>query len=176
MTSLLLTVFTRTPPWVWLILAGLVALGLMQARDHTVTVSRLLAQPLVLGVLSLQSALGAFGLQAWTLIGWPLGVAAGVLLNRWLGLPRQVQVQADGRFRTGGSWAPMLLLMLVFWLRYAIVVALAMTPALGRQPAFMVLGCAAFGLASGLFGARAWRVLRLGRQPSTALQAAVAGA
>ena len=176
MTSPLLTVFTRTPPWVWLILAGLVALGLMQAQDHTVSLSRLLAQPLVLGALSLQSALGAFGLHAWTVLGWPLGVAAGVLLNRWLGLPRQVQVQADGRLRIGGSWAPMLLLMGVFWLRYAIVVALALAPALGRQPAFMVLGCAAFGLASGLFGARAWRVLRLGRQPSTAVRASVASA
>ena len=176
MTTLLLTVFTRTPPWVWLILAGLVALGLMQARDHTVSVSRLLAQPLVLGALSLHSAIGAFGLQAWTLLGWPLGVAAGVLLNRWLGLPRQVQVLADGRFRIGGSWAPMLLLMGVFWLRYAIVVTMALSAALGRQPVFMVLGCAAFGLASGLFGARAWRVLRLGRLPATAVGAEVARA
>ena len=30
MTDLLTTLLTRTPPWVWLILAGLVATGLKQ--------------------------------------------------------------------------------------------------------------------------------------------------
>ena len=62
----------------------------------------------------------------------------------------------------------MALLMLIFWLRYAIVVALAVAPALAGKAACMVLGCAAYGLASGLIGARAWRVLRLGRQPTAA--------
>ena len=81
MISLLLTVFTRTPPWVWLILAGLVALGLMQAQDHSVSVSHLLAQPLVQGALSLQSAIAAFGLKAWTLLGWPLGARAWRVLR-----------------------------------------------------------------------------------------------
>ena len=176
MTPLLLTVFTRTPAWVWLILAGLVMLGLKQAADHSLSPGRLLAQPLVLGALSLYSATSAFGLHPWVAAGWPLGVVVGVLLNRWLGLPRRVQVQADGHFRIGGSWAPMALLMLIFWLRYAIVVALAVAPALGGQVAFTVLGCAAYGLASGLVGARAWRVLRRRRPQASAARAAVASA
>ena len=176
MTPLLLTVFTRTPPWVWLILAGLVALGLKQAADHSVSPGRLLAQPLVLGALSLHSAIAAFGLHTWVMVGWPLGVAAGVLLNRWLGLPRQVQVQADGHLRIGGSWAPMALLMLIFWLRYAIVAALAVAPALGGQAVFVVLGCAVYGLASGLVGAWAWRGLRLVHPQALAVLATVASA
>ena len=169
MTQILTTVFARTPPWVWLILAVLVALGLKQAVDHSVSAGRLLAQPLVLGALSLHSAISAFGVHPWVVLGWPLGVAMGVQLNRWLGLPRRMTIQADGRFRIGGSWAPMALLMLIFWLRYAIVVALAVAPALGGKPSFMVLGCAAYGLASGLFGARAWRVLGLRRARTSAM-------
>ena len=176
MTSILTAVLTHTPPWVWLILAGLVALGLKEATDHSVSAGRLLTQPLVVGALSLHSAIGTFGLHPWAVAGWLLGAAMGVWLNRWLGLPRRVTLQADGRFRIGGSWAPMALLMLIFWLRYAIVVALAQAPALGGQPVFMVLGCAAYGLASGLVGARAWRVLQLRRVQSSAMPVQLASA
>ena len=176
MTQVLTTVFTHTPPWVWLILAVLVLLGLKQAADHTVSAGRLLAQPLVMGALSLQSAIAAFGLHPWVIVGWSLGVAVGVALSRWLGLAHRVTVQADGRFRIAGSWAPMALLMLIFWLRYAIVVALAVAPALRWQPVFVVLGCAAYGLASGLIGARAWRVLRLRRGQASALPVRLASA
>ncbi len=163
-----LTFLSRTPPWVWLILAALVALGLKQAADHRVGTRRLLLQPLALGALSVQSALAAFGLHPGALAGWLLGLCAGVMLNRWLGLPRRVQVLADGQFEIGGSWTPMLLLMLIFCLRYAIAAALAVQPALAGDPGFRLLACAAFGLAGGLFGARAWRVLRQRRSPAQA--------
>ena len=160
MTAFALALLSRTPPWVWLILAALVALGLSQAADHRVSVRRLLLQPLLLGALSVQSALAAFGAHPGVVAGWLSGLAAGVLLNRWLGLPHRVRWLAHGQFEIGGSWTPLLLLMLIFWLRYAIAAALAVQPVLAGQPAFMWLGCAAYGLAGGLFGARAWRVLQ----------------
>ncbi len=162
MTPFALTILSHTPPWVWLILAALVALGLLQARDHVLSARRLLIQPLALAALSVQSALGAFGLQPLVAAGWLLGVVAGAVLNRWLGLPRQVRVLADGRFAIGGSWAPMALLMGIFWLRYAIAASLAMLPALANLPGFELAACAVYGLACGLFGARAWRVWQQG--------------
>ena len=168
MTDLLTTLLTRTPPWVWLILAGLVATGLKQAADHSASAGRLLAQPVVLGALSLYSAIAALGLQPWVCAGWALGVATGVGLSRWLGLAHRLTAQADGRLHIAGSWAPMALMMLIFWLRYAVAVALAVAPALGGQPLFAVLACAAYGLACGLIGARAWRVLRLRCSPAWA--------
>ena len=176
MIQFLNTVFSHTPLWVWAMLAALVALGLRQARAHVLTRSRLLLQPLALGGLSVVSAASAFGLQPATAAGWLLGAAAGVLSNRWLGLPRQVQVLPDGRFAIGASWAPMGLLMLVFWLRYALAVALATQPLLRADPAFVLLASAAYGLACGLFGARAVRVLQRGQgAPLPALAACTRG-
>ena len=53
MLSFISQVLQRTPVWVWAILVGLIALGLMQARDHVLNRPRVLIQPLALGGLSI---------------------------------------------------------------------------------------------------------------------------
>ena len=168
MTHFLITVFSNTPLWVWAILVALLALGFKQTRAHVVGRTRVLVQPLVLGTLSVLAATSAFGLQPNTAIGWLLGAVAGVLLNRLLGLPRQVQALPGGRFAIGGSWVTMVLLMAIFWLRYAVAVSLAMAPALRANTLFALAACALYGLASGVFGARAWQVLRTSPTPAPA--------
>lgn len=166
MLRFLTTVFSNTPLWVWAILAALLALGFKQTRDQVVGRTRLLVQPLALGALSVAAAISAFGLQPVSAGGWLLGAAAGVLLNRLLGLPRRVQTLPNGQFAIGGSWAPMVLLMAIFWLRYAVAVSLAVAPALRADNLTVLMACALYGLASGLFGARAWRVLRTASTPA----------
>ena len=160
MITFALTLLSHTPPWVWAILALLVALGAVQARDQVLTRQRLLVLPLVMVALSLYAATSAFGPQVGVLLAWGLGAVLGAALNRPLRLPRQVRRQADGRFAIGGSWAPMALLMTIFWLRYGINASLAIVPALASQPAFAGGASALYGAASGLLVARAWRVLQ----------------
>ena len=172
MPTFLITAIRQTPLWVWVILAVLLALGVKQTKNHVVGHARLLVQPLVLGALSVLAAIGAFGLQPITAAGWLMGALAGVLLNRMLGLPRRVLALPDGRFAIGGSWVPMVLLMAIFWLRYGVAVSLAVAPALAADTVFALLACAVYGLASGLLGARAWRVLRTNTTTPTALAAA----
>ena len=171
MTYFALQMFSHTPSWVWAILALLVALGAMQARDQVLTRRRLLVLPLVMAALSLYAAASAFGPRAGVLAAWALGAALGAALNQPLRLPRQVRRLADGRFAIGGSWAPMALLMTIFWLRYAISASFAMVPALATLPAFAGGASALYGVATGLLVARAWRVLRHG-QDSAATAAA----
>ena len=88
-----------------------------------------------------------------------LGAAANQRL-RLPRLPRQVRLLPDGQLTVGGNWAPMALLMLTFWLRYAIAASLAVVPAPAGEPVFMAGASALYGVASGLFGTRAWRVLQ----------------
>lgn len=166
MTYFALSLLQHTPMWVWAILALLVALGAMQLRDHVLTRQRLLVQPVALGALSLYAAVSTFGPQTGVLLAWALGAALGAALNRTLRLPRQVRRQADGRFAIGGSWAPMALLMTIFWLRYGINASLAMVPALAGQPAFAGIASSLYGAATGLLAARAWRALQ--QDPSNA--------
>ena len=160
MTHFALIVLSHTPVWVWAILVALVALGALQARDHVVTRRRLLIQPMTATALSLFAACTAFGLQAGVLASWVLGALIGAALIQRLRLPRRVQALADGRFAIGGSWAPMLLLMTIFWLRYLIAASLAVMPALAHLALFATSAGVVYGVAAGMLAARAWCVLR----------------
>lgn len=174
MTHFLQIFVSRIPVWVWAILAGLIALGLLQARDQVISRTRVLMLPLGMSALSLYSAIGAFGGLggvagasvggsglglAGVLGAWLVGAAMGALLNQPLRLPRQVRALADGRWAVGGSWAPMVLLMAIFWMRFGVAVALSVVPALASQISFATVCCALYGLSAGLLGARALRVL-----------------
>ncbi len=164
-------VLSHTPLWVWAILAALVMLGLKQSQDHVVSRGRLIVQPLALGLLSLLAATSAFGLQWLPLAGWAAGVMLGIALNRPLVLPRQVQALAGNRWAIGGSWAPLALLMLIFWLRYAVAVSLAVSPGLAHIGLFVLASGLLYGVATGLFAARALRVLQQRAQPTPATAA-----
>ena len=165
-------VVSHTPLWVWAILAALVVLGLKQSQDHVVSRARLIAQPLALGMLSLLATTSAFGLQWLPLAGWAAGVMLGIALNRPLALPRQVQALAGDRWAIGGSWAPLALLMLIFWLRYAVAASLAVSPGLANIGQFVLASGLLYGAATGLFVARALRVLQQRAQPALATAAA----
>lgn len=163
MTTFILTILSRTPLWVWALLAGLVTLGLNQARDHVLSRSRVLLQPVGLGLLSIWGATSAFGLHPHVQGLWLAGAALGFALNGPLRLPRQVQALPDGRFAISGSWAPLVLILAIFVLRYLGSASLAMVPELAQLPAFAATASLLYGLPSGLLAARAQRVLAQGR-------------
>jgi hypothetical protein len=159
MSSFLMMIVTRTPAWVWLILAALVALGLIQARDHVVPRFRVILQALALGGLSLWGVAGAFGLHPAVEGPWLGGVLLGLAANRVFMLPRRVQALPDGRFAIAGSWLPLAMLMTVFFMRYAVNVSLALAPALRADTGFAAIAAVLYGLPAGLMAGRALRIL-----------------
>ena len=173
MTSFLLDIANHTPIGVWISLAVLVALGLAQTRDRDVSVARLWLVPIVMGTLSFLGTWHAFGgASQWLAAGgWIVGGAAGFASNRALDLPRRASANADGTFRIGGSFAPLLLFVSIFVLRYAVGVALAVAPQLAHEPLAALLVGVATGLPAGLLAARARKVLTT-RRPADALLAA----
>jgi hypothetical protein len=160
MSTFLFTVVTHTPLWVWCLLACLVVLGLRQVRDQVLGLRRVLLLPAALGGWAFFSATLAFGWHPATVAAWLCGACLGHALNRWLMLPRRVQALADGRFAIAGSWAPLVLFLTIFSIRYAVAASLAVVPELATLPAFAAAACALYGLPSGLLAARAQRVLQ----------------
>ncbi|WP_395699386.1 DUF6622 family protein [Aquabacterium sp.] len=152
-------IVSHTPLWVWGLLAGLIALGLRQARDHVLRRGALLVLPLVLATMSLAGASNAFGLLPGVVLAWLTGLAAGAVAFTLLKLPLRAQTLPDGRFAVGGSWLPMVLLIGVFLLRYAVSASLAMHPALAHATGFALGASLLYGGVAGLFARRAWRIL-----------------
>ena len=155
----------HTPHRVWVILAAITALGLMQWREQRVSRARLLTAPLALAAYSLWGATSVLGTPA--VPGWLAGLALALLAGQSLVQHRRVEIAADGRFVLAGSPWPLLLMWAVFALRYAVAVALVFHPELPHSVVASIGLAALYGALSGLFAARAWRVLQSARWPVT---------
>lgn len=156
-------ILQNTPPWVWLLLAGLVLVGWTQARDRTASLGAVSALPVAMTLFSLWSAIGAFGrspLMAEVLGLWLLaaGAVAAALAQRrpvaWYDL-------ATRSYDLPASWTPMVLLLSVFFARYGVAVLLALHPALAFDRVFALPVALLYGAFSGLFLGRAAQLWRL---------------
>jgi len=152
-------IIRHTPPYVWAILLALVALGLMQWRDHIVSRARLAIAPIGLGAFSLWGTTMAFGAQPAVVAAWLAGIALAIAANRWLRWPREVQPTADGRFALRASPWPLIAMMTVFSLRYAVAVTLVFHHDWAAHAGFSLPIAMVYGVVSGLFAARALRIL-----------------
>jgi hypothetical protein len=163
LSIVIVEILKHTPHWVWLILAAITLAGVWQLRESRVSRSRLLLAPTALGAYSLWGASSAFGAAA--VPAWLAGMALALLANRALRWPRTVEVAADGRLVLRGSPFPLLLMWTLFGMRYAVAVTLVFHPAWAREGAMAVGVAGLYGMLSGLFTARAWRVLQSASSP-----------
>ena len=153
---MLIQILSRTPPWVWLMLAALLALGLSQLRTRRVTPAQLLILPAVLLALGLWTM--APGFAALPLVGvlWLTALVGAAQLGRRLQPPRgAVWLASDKRLQLPGSVVPLTIIVAIFALRYAAGVAQALHPdwrTLATVQAPMAL---VFGGLSGLLLGRA---------------------
>lgn len=169
---MILAIVQHTPLWVWALLAGLIALGLLQTRDRDMTLPRILVTPSVLLVLSLAGVVSAFGGRPLALGAWALGLALAGVVGRQAVTPRGARwCAARRRVWVPGSALPLALIVALFALKYLAGVSLAIAPRLAADTAFAV-GCSlAYGSFSGLFLARAVSLCALARVPRIAADA-----
>ena len=160
LATVIVEIVKHTPTYVWLILAALVALGSLQLRDHVVTRARLALAPLGLGAFSLWGATMAFGPGTEVIAAWALGGVLVVFANRWIRWPRTVRAEGGGRLALRGSPWPLIAMLSVFALRYTVAVTLVFHHDWARDPVFSLTSSLAYGALSGLFAARALRILR----------------
>ena len=167
-TLVIVEVIRHTPVWAWGILVAITLLGLRQAADHHITRWRLAAAPVGLGGFSLWSAASAFGVTPGVFALWLAGavVAAVALRGAW---PTALEHPAPGRYRVPGSWWPLAAMWAVFGVRYLTAVTLVFHPEWARDAMFSSAMPLVYGGLTGVFAARALRIV----QPLTApLQAA----
>jgi hypothetical protein len=155
----ILEIIKRTPIWVWALLATLIVLGLIQMRDQVLGRGRLMATPIGLGAFSLSGVASSFGVRPEVIVAWLAGLALAVAANRVLQWPRDARPDGSGRFIVPGSVWPLVLMMAIFTLRYAGAVTLALHRDWAGDASFSLGMSLACGALSGLFTARALRIL-----------------
>jgi hypothetical protein len=159
---MLLQIILHTPKWVFAVFALLLWLGAKQLLPSRSGLGRLTVVSVGMTGLSLAGVLTAFGDSPGALLGWGLAAAAAALAVLQAPLPAGVRYDPATRtFHLPGSAVPLMLMMGIFATKYAVGVALAMAPALHRQPAFAVGIPVLYGAFSGVFAARAVRLWTL---------------
>lgn len=152
---MLLQIVEHTPLWVWGLLAALLALGFSQVRDRDVGLARVTVLPLVMLALSFAGVTSAFGGRPAALVAWAVGIAIATRALRGLISVRGARWSpATQRLHVPGSWVPLVLIVGLFAIKYAVGVTLARQPALATHDGFAVLCSAAYGVFSGIFLAR----------------------
>ncbi|MCC2971528.1 DUF6622 family protein [Massilia sp. IC2-476] len=142
---------TRTPVYVWAILAFLVFRGVLATRDRDITMTRMTIIPLLMLVLALQSIGARYGLASVAMAAWLAGSAA-VALQRWtFGGSRAEAGVAPGSLRMRGSWTPLLLMLAIFVIKYAMAVVQVVRPQVAASTGFALASCGLLGLCNGYF-------------------------
>jgi hypothetical protein len=155
-------ILAHTPTWVFGLFAALLVLGLKQLSPSRPGLRRVVVMPLAMTGLSIYGTVSAFGATPAVLLAWLLAAAVTALaVLRRSGAPAVTYDAASQRFAVPGSAVPLALMMGIFFLKYAVGVALAMHPALRQDPMLTVLVGALYGGFSGVFAARAWRLVRV---------------
>ena len=162
----------HTPVWVWGLLAMLIALGLAQARDREMSLTRATVLPLVMIALSLSGVFSAFGHFPAALGSWAAGVGAALVFGRHVTVAHGATWSSrTGNLSVPGSWLPLALTVGLFSLKYVAGVSLALHPWLATDTAFASLISLGYGLFSGLFLARGLSLRNLARRPAGLLAA-----
>jgi hypothetical protein len=159
LSTVILEILKHTPTYVWAILAGLIVLGSLQLRDNVVTRARLALAPLALGTFSIWGATHAFGVRVEVIAAWAIGMAIVVAANRRLQWPTEVRHLGAGRFALRGSAWPLVTMLTIFSLRYAVAVTLAFHHDWAADPLFSTSMALIYGAVSGFFTARVLRIL-----------------
>jgi hypothetical protein len=167
LSTVIVAILSHTPGYVWAILAALVVLGSLQLRRQRMSRTRLLIAPTAMAALSLWSATSAFGARPAVALAWLLGIGAAWLANRALRWPRDVGHDGDAFVVAGSPW-PLALMLAIFALRYAVAVSLVFHPEWRADPVFAAPMAVLYGALSGMFTARAVRILTSGPGPRRA--------
>lgn len=164
---MLYDIITHTPPWVWGLFTALLALGLYQRRTRQVRPAQLLVLPLVMLALGLSSMSTAFATQPVLALAWLAALGGSLALALRLPVPAGTRWDAAaGRLHLAGSWFPLVLILVIFTLRYTAAVSLVLHPAWRQDLAVQLPLALAFGALSGLFLGRALGLRRLATMPA----------
>jgi hypothetical protein len=161
-------IVTHTPLYVWAILAFLAVRGLAASTDSETTLGRLFIIPAVMLALSMHGTIVTLGASGAVMGMWFAGAALGTMASWKLAGRGGITAHPErGTVALRGSWLPLMMMLSIFCTKYAVAVALAISPALGQQLIFIATVCALYGVFNGIFFGRLARSVSVYRHAAT---------
>lgn len=160
-------ILQHIPPWVFLILAALLWLGLSARKDRLIRWRVPVIVPIAMTLMALTTLLGQYGatellvpaLLAWlsvcVLTGWQLA-------QRPLSLAFSYDMEA-AKFQIPGSNVPLAMYMGIFAFKFLVGFMTGMHMPIVNDLQFVLVISAIYGMFSGVFLSSAWRLIALRR-------------
>lgn len=160
-----IAILQHTPTWVYGLLFALIALGVSHSFPRTVTLRRSAVLPLILVGVSLMGVIGTFDRQPVALLAWLMALCCtAFMLHGRVDTSAVRYSSVTQQFQMPGSWVPMVLMLGLFSLKFAVGVTLASLPQTRESASFALTVSAAYGVFSGIFLGRAMALWTLARR------------
>lgn len=169
------SILGHTPVWVWMLLGGLIALGLRQTRPRSLSATRVRWLPALVAALSLYAATNGLHRPGIALVAWLGGFALALALCASGEPAGATYDEVTRRYAVPGSWVPLAVILTIFVTRYVAIVAVAVRPGLAGVAVFVAAVAVIGGICSGVFCGRAASLLRIAR-PAAPVQSRVVAA
>lgn len=144
-----MSIFSHTPVWVWLLLAFLIYRGIAASKPRSVAPPRMLLLPILFLLWSLVSMIQGGSLLTASLT-FITSLLCGIAISFWLWSDWGGYNQSSDKFECRGSWRTMILIMLMFISRYIQSVMLAFDPLWAEDRIFVILQAASSGIITGI--------------------------
>jgi hypothetical protein len=160
---MVLDILRDTPLWVWCVAVLLLWRGYAFTQPQITSGERLFVLPIAFLAVSFVAAVTTFGARAPIIVAWAVGALTSTLVWVSFSQPEDLLFNRQNRtYRVPGSWAPLVLIMAAFFVRYGIGIALARNGDLHTNTLFGVASALIFGGISGAFLGRALNIVGAG--------------
>lgn len=147
----LIEVIKRTPAMVWFILAFLIVRGLNSSRDGEVSLKRMIIVPLVFMIWGLEKLFTSFHYLSIALVCYVIAAGLGSMLGYVLYSRFRRIYKKEGVFYRTGSYLPLTIILINFFMKYILNVVLAIQPDFHGDLTFNIMYSVVCGVSVGLF-------------------------
>lgn len=148
-------ILAGTPWWVWVLLVVLVQRGIKALKPATGPLWRFAIIPVIFLAWGISSLIADLGLTALSVGGYLVALLVGTGLGWAMMTGVALRVDRErGLVRVPGGPATLILILVIFIVKYMIGVWLGMDPAVVARTWFVLLDCGVSGLVAGMFAGR----------------------
>ncbi|MEW6982516.1 DUF6622 family protein [Colwelliaceae bacterium 6471] len=165
----MIQILIHTPLWVYGLFVALLIFGIQQSFDRSISQVIAFLLPIGMVALSLAGVASSFGLDVFNIGYWFIGLILVTFLLFNMFPIRGVEFNADAKkYTITGSWVPLLVIMAIFFTKYAVGVMNSLNLPVANGAALQVGLCVLYGCYSGYFVSRSLGLFKLRMSAKTA--------
>lgn len=158
---MIIEIIKHTPIWVFILFLVLLGAGIQQSRQREVKKWILWLLPAGMVCLSYFGVSSGFGDNVLLSLFWVIGLGTCIALFGFVWpIGAATFLSERNKFLVEGSWLPLLLMMAIFFIKYAVAVSKSLAIPVVATKEFAYVCVVVYGALSGVFVARALSILR----------------